>query len=60
MAQDRILIVDDDPDARVETAKLLAQWNYAPIIAPDANDALLRLEGDGGFDLREREGHRPA
>ncbi len=51
MAQDRILIVDDDPLARVETAKLLAQRNYAPVIAQDANNALSRLEGDGSFDL---------
>ncbi|HUY81181.1 MAG TPA: HD domain-containing phosphohydrolase [Acidobacteriaceae bacterium] len=51
MAQDRILIVDDDPVARAEISALLTQRNYTLVIAHDVRDALSRLERDTGFDL---------
>jgi putative nucleotidyltransferase with HDIG domain len=52
MAQDRILIVDDDPAARLEMASALAQKNYSPVAAHDARDALVRLEHNASsFDL---------
>src|SRR5579875_2180405 len=51
MAQDRILIVDDDPVVRVETAGLLAQRDYVPVIAIDIHDAIRRLEREANFEL---------
>lgn len=51
MAQDRILIVDDDPVARGETSTLLARREYVPVLAYDVHDALIRLERDSGIDL---------
>jgi cyclic di-GMP phosphodiesterase len=51
MAQERILIVDDDPSERARTAAVLAQKNYIPVIAYDVHDAVGRLERDDGFDL---------
>jgi cyclic di-GMP phosphodiesterase len=51
MAQDRILIIDDDPAVRVETAAALAQKDYKPVTAYDVKDAIARLEHDSSFDL---------
>ncbi|HTV04028.1 MAG TPA: HD domain-containing phosphohydrolase [Acidobacteriaceae bacterium] len=51
MAHDRILIVDDDPDARDETAAVLAKRNHTPVIAYDVHDAIARLERDDSINL---------
>lgn len=51
MAHERILIVDDDPAVKNETADVLSQKGYAPVTARDAHDALAYLERDHTFHL---------
>jgi len=49
-AQKRILVVDDDPDARDFFVTVLEDNGYATVSARDGNEALERLE-DGRPDL---------
>ena len=49
-SQKRILVVDDDPDARDFFVTVLEDNGYATVTARDGNEALERLE-DGRPDL---------
>jgi putative nucleotidyltransferase with HDIG domain len=51
MAEERILIVDDDPDVRAATAAVLERAKYRPVLALGLQDALARLEQDQPYDL---------
>ena len=44
-SQKRILVVDDDPDARDFFVTVLEDNGYATVTARDGNEALERLEG---------------
>jgi cyclic di-GMP phosphodiesterase len=51
MAEDRILIVDDDPGGRAAMASLLEEELYRPVAALNVHDAIAHLERDPSFDL---------
>ena len=51
MAEERILIVDDDPRIRTATAAVLEKENYGPILALNSQDAIVHLEQGPSFDL---------
>jgi putative nucleotidyltransferase with HDIG domain len=51
MAEERILIVDDEPYARSVTAAMLEKENYRPVVALNGSDAIARLERDTPYDL---------
>ena len=51
MAQERILVVDDESAVRVIVAALLERNGYTTTIAGSAEEALEHLKGDPGFDL---------
>jgi putative nucleotidyltransferase with HDIG domain len=51
MAEERILIVDDEPYVRNVVAAALERENYRPVLALDGQDAINRLENDPPYDL---------
>lgn len=51
MAEERILIVDDEPYARTVMASVLEKENYRPVLALTGAEAADRLENDPPYDL---------
>jgi len=51
MADERILIVDDEPYLRIATVEILERENYKLTVAQDGLDAIARLEKDPPYDL---------
>lgn len=51
MAQERILIVDDEPYVRTTMAGVLERANYRPVLAYTRSEAAAHLENDDPYDL---------
>ena len=51
MVQERILVVDDEPAVRAIVAALLEASGYKTVTTGGAEEALLHLKTDGGYDL---------
>jgi putative nucleotidyltransferase with HDIG domain len=51
MAEERILVVDDEPYIRTVTAAILEKENYRPVVASGGSDAIARLDNDPPYDL---------
>ncbi|MBV8675215.1 MAG: response regulator [Acidobacteriaceae bacterium] len=51
MAQERILIVDDEPYVRTVMAAMLEKSNYIPVLAANGVEAIQHLINDPPFDL---------
>lgn len=46
-----VLVVEDDPDVRDYTCRLIAEWGYRVVGAGDGIEALAKLEGEPQIDL---------
>jgi putative nucleotidyltransferase with HDIG domain len=51
MADERILIVDDEPYVRTVTATALEKERYRPVVVSNGAEAIARLEKDPPYDL---------